>query len=154
MLPGELLHTLTEQIAYRDIQIEQLIALLFTISPSSLIVHGAEVTGKSLTLEAILQSIPTPFAIVRSRECITTRHLLERTLVTVRQALEAGGADNVDVGDGRCESISVFVVQLQQLMKDRGKFILVLDGIDRQREAAPTLLPAIARLGELVHLPP
>jgi len=29
-------------------------------------------------------------------------------------------------------------------------FILVFDGIDRQREAPPTLLPALARLGEII----
>ena len=51
---------------------------------------------------------------------------------------------------GRCESISAFFVELQELLAGKEKFILVFDGIDRQREAAPTLLPAIARLGETV----
>jgi len=54
--------------------------------------------------------------------------------------------------DGRCESISVLAVQLQQLLHRQKKFILVFDGIDRQREAPPTLLPAIVRLGEIVKL--
>lgn len=58
--------------------------------------------------------------------------------------------------DGRCESISAFVVQLQRLLQGhhKKKFILVFDNIDRQREAAPTLLPALARLHETVHLLP
>ena len=54
--------------------------------------------------------------------------------------------------DGRCDSISAFVVQLQRLLEGKGNFILVFDGIDHQREAAPTLLPALARLGEIVSL--
>jgi origin recognition complex subunit 5 len=44
------------------------------------------------------------------------------------------------------------VVELQSLLEGRGKFILAFDGIDGQREAATTLLPAIARLGEIVRL--
>ena len=44
------------------------------------------------------------------------------------------------------------MVELQRLLEGRGKHILVFDGIDRQREVAPTLLPAIARLGETVSL--
>ena len=57
--------------------------------------------------------------------------------------------------EGRCESISAFVVQLQRLLEENGKFVLVFDGIDQQREAAPTLLPAIARLGKIVsRIPP
>ena len=52
--------------------------------------------------------------------------------------------------EGRCDSISAFVVQLQRLLEGKGNFILVFDGIDHQREAAPTLLPALARLGEIV----
>lgn len=30
------------------------------------------------------------------------------------------------------------------------KLVLVFDGIDRQKDAPPTLLPALARLGEIV----
>ncbi|KAL8876158.1 MAG: hypothetical protein Q9198_005595, partial [Flavoplaca austrocitrina] len=41
---------------------------------------------------------------------------------------------------------------MQRLLEDQKKFILVFDNIDRQREAAPTLLPALARLGELVSI--
>jgi origin recognition complex subunit 5 len=32
----------------------------------------------------------------------------------------------------------------------KDKFVLILDGIDRQRDAPPTLLPALARMGEVV----
>ena len=118
-------------------------------SPPTLIIHGPEASGKSLTISHLLDAIGTPCAVVPSKECITTRHLLERTLSGVSNAL----GDNAQSIDGRCESISNFVVQLQRLLEGQKKFILVFDNIDRQREAAPTLLPALARLGEIV-LPP
>lgn len=115
-----------------------------------------EATGKSLTLKTVLRSTDVPYAIVPSQECITTRHLLERAISACRDAVEQdnsrGAAPSID---GRCDSISAFVVQLQRLLEETNKFILVFDGIDQQREAAPTLLPAIARLGEIVsRIPP
>ena len=69
----------------------------------------------------------------------------------IKEALAAHGQlEEANGLDGRCENISAFTVELQHLLQGKGKFILVFDGIDRQREAAPTLLPAIARLGEIV----
>ena len=52
--------------------------------------------------------------------------------------------------DGKCENISALAVQLQRLLVVSTGFVLVFDAIDKQREAHPTLLPALARLGELV----
>ncbi|KAL8826024.1 MAG: hypothetical protein Q9170_007567 [Blastenia crenularia] len=118
-------------------------------SPPNLVLHGTEATGKSLSVNALLNAINHPSAIIRSRECITTRHLLERTLSEVQEAL----GDYARPVDGRCENIAAFVVQLQRLLEGQKKFILVFDNIDRQRDAAPTLLPALARLAEIV-LPP
>ena len=74
-------------------------------------------------------------------------------MAACRDAIEQD--NNVESGkdvDGRCENISALVVQLQRMLEGRDKFILVFDGIDRQREAAPTLLPAISRLGEIVRI--
>ncbi|KAI4242466.1 MAG: hypothetical protein L6R40_004020 [Gallowayella cf. fulva] len=114
--------------------------------PPNLVLHGTEATGKSFTINALLKLIQTPSAIIRSKECITTRHLLQRTLTEIQNAL-GNTAPSID---GRCESISAFVLQLQRLLDGQKKFILVFDNVDRQREAAPTLLPALARLGELI----
>ena len=70
----------------------------------------------------------------------------------VKEALTAHGQlEETASLDGRCESISAFHVELQTLLAGKAKFILVFDGIDRQRETVPTLLPAIARLGETVR---
>ena len=120
-------------------------------SPSTIVLHGVEATGKSLTISAVLDTLDTPSAILQSQECITTRHLLERTIAAVKETLGADGQlEESNNLDGRCESISAFTVELQRLLGGSGKFVLVFDGIDRQREAAPTLLPAITRLGEIV----
>lgn len=152
--PDELLLSLSDAISCRELQIRQLLALIHTSSSSTLIIHGVEATGKSLTIKAILDAIDTPSAVIQSRECITTRHLLERTVTLIKEALKIHDSNENDTdGDGRCESISAFVVELQQLLKGRERTILVFDGIDRQRDAAPTLLPALARLGEIVSLP-
>ena len=98
-----------------------------------------------------MDALDIPSAVVRSQECITTRHLLERTVAVIKDALAAHGQlEETNALNGRCENISAFLVELQYLLVGKGKFILVFDGVDRQREAAPTLLAAIARLGETV----
>jgi hypothetical protein len=63
----------------------------------------------------------------------------------------------------RCESLSQLVVEIGRLLEGwttseeeqegKRRFVLVFDGIDRQRDAPPTLLPALARLGEIVSSP-
>ncbi|KAL8811140.1 MAG: hypothetical protein Q9223_007595, partial [Gallowayella weberi] len=148
LLPESLLSSLNESIRCRELQIQQTACLLASdlFSPPNLVLHGTEATGKSLTINALLQAIEPYSAIVRSKECITTRHLLERALTHVQNAL---GNTSPSI-DGRCENISTFVVQLQRLLQGCKRFILVFDNIDRQREAAPTLLPTLARLGDLV----
>lgn len=118
-----------------------------------LLVHGLEATGKSLTIINTIKSLGVPSAFAGSKECITARHLLERALAAAINALDGTeDGETMTSFDGRCDSISAFVVQLQYLLEGKGRFTLVFDGIDRQREAPPTLLPAIARLGEIVSL--
>lgn len=84
------------------------------------------------------------YAIVRSKECITGRHLLERTVCAVADAVEKQSP-------GRCENLAQLAVLLGKLLEgSRGRFVLVFDGVDKQRDAPPTLVPALARLGEVV----
>lgn len=123
-------------------------------SPSTLLVHGLEATGKSLLVRKVLAALELPHALVPSLECITTRHLLERALAACKDVLSQNGGDEAnDLLNGSCETVSVLAVQLKYLLAGKEKFVLVFDGIDRQREAPPTLLPALARLGEIVRLP-
>lgn len=88
---------------------------------------------------------------VQCQECVTGRHLLERTTAAVHQSLQTDAViGDVEVYMGRCENISALVSHLQRMLQRVERYVLVLDGIDRQREAPPTLLPALARLGEFV----
>jgi hypothetical protein len=124
-------------------------------SPSSLVLHGATSTGKSAVMHALLSSLSTPHAIIKSQECITVRHLLESTIHTCQASLsklaelDASFSATV-VGSTRCESLAALTVQLQHCLEHQAKFILVFDNIDQQREAPATLFPALARLGEIV----
>jgi origin recognition complex subunit 5 len=137
----------------------------------NIILHGLEATGKSSITEALLEELSTEpeatngtvngdtpqdtlrYAIVKSAECITGRHLLEQTFGAVAKAVEWKGSM------GRCDSLSQLVVELSRLLSSwttsdedgNRRFVLVFDGIDRQRDAPPTLLPALARLGEIVR---
>lgn len=88
-------------------------------------------------------------AIVNSIECITARHLYETVVGKVAAAVvwEAVAP--------RCESVSQLTVELSKMLRyterpDGFRFVLVFDGIDHQREAPHTLLPALARLSEIV----
>lgn len=88
---------------------------------------------------------------IKCRECITGRHLLERTAAAVHHSLH-NGLENGDTPtfNGRCENLSALTVQLQRLLRNQGQFVLVFDGVDKQRDPPPTLLPALVRLGEFV----
>ena len=116
-----------------------------------MVVHGIESTGKTLTIKKVLSCLPTPSTVIRCRECVTTRHLLEGTVAQAKVAVrEASEGDLRSEIDGRCESVSVFAVRLQQILKDVEQSIIVFDRIDRQREPTPLLLQALARLSESV----
>ena len=129
-------------------------------------VHGLGSTGKSTVTKAVLDTLSSTaneasedensdlrYAIVRSSECIGGRHLLEQTVGAAAKALESKG--NI----GRCENLAQLVVELGRLLEkwrmdaeggEKRRLVLVFDGIDNQRDAPPTLLPALARLGEVV----
>ena len=66
---------------------------------------------------------------------------------SLRNETEDGDAQQYN---RRCENISALAVHLQRLLEGQEKFALVFDGVDKQRDAPPTLLPALARLGEFV----
>lgn len=50
----------------------------------------------------------------------------------------------------RTENLSALCVNLQRMLEGRGKFVLVLDAIDKLREGGGTLIAALGRLGEAV----
>lgn len=113
-------------------------------------VHGPEATGKSSVIEGIIGCGSIPNVIINCEECITGRHLLERTSIECHDAVAKHNDTSQKKADSRCESLSALSAQLQESLRDEEAFVLVLDGIDQQREAPPTLLPALARVAEQV----
>ena len=95
-----------------------------------IVIHGLEATGKSVVTNALLEALSTNtlydgtpvskgeeprdklrYAIVKSAECITGRHLLEQTVGEVAKALDWEGKV------GRCESLPQLVVELEKLLE-------------------------------------
>ena len=104
-------------------------------------------------MRAYFQLAQLPYTIINVRECITTRHLLERMVVASLDALEEADDEKIDRRPyARTENLSALCVNLQKMLEGRGKFVLVLDAIDKLREGGGTLLPALGRLGEAVRL--
>lgn len=172
-LPVEISRSLSAKWPCREVQVRQLAALLsvsilhdFVLeyadvtaqpnvpSPATLVLHGISATCKSTLTRAVLSAVQVPHAIIRCTECITGRHLLTKILLETLRVL--GLEDEWErFGKGKCEHASTLVVLLADILspskgKAVEKFVLVLDGIDQQREASQMLLSALARLGEVV----
>ncbi|KAI1102017.1 origin recognition complex subunit 5 C-terminus-domain-containing protein [Jackrogersella minutella] len=163
-LPDDLLATIIESFPCRDAQIRALATLLYPRAAPcrNLIIHGTEATGKSAVTASLLDALSSSpigddgpllnYAIVKSAECVTARHLFERTVGSVADSLQWEGRGSI----GRCETLAALTVELTKMLKydqrhdAEWKFVLVFDGIDRQRDAPPTLLPALARLSEII----
>ncbi|KAK3371418.1 origin recognition complex subunit 5 C-terminus-domain-containing protein [Lasiosphaeria ovina] len=165
-LPDELVLTaLAQAFSCRSFQLRSLATLLHPDAApcQNVVLYGTEATGKSAITAALLARLEASeddrspdgdsrlrFAIVNSVECITSRHLFESVVGKVAQALRWHGPSS-----SRCETVSQLTVELSKMLKyaprpDGFRFVLVFDGIDRQREAPPTLLPALARLAEII----
>lgn len=120
-------------------------------------VHGPEATGKSAVARVLIPRLAAS-AHVNAAQCITGRHLFERIVAAVATGL--GRRD--DVALRRCETLAQLAVALASMLGASGgpaatdarpRFVLVLDALDRQRDAPPTLVPALARLSETVRRP-
>jgi len=136
-------------------------------SPPSIILYGLEATGKSLLTKALLDVSETTYSWVACHECITARHLTERIASQVKDAVREKECVQLDknVLGMRAENVNALAVVLGKILGTRGKegdgdggdndverkHVLVLDRIDRQREATPILLAGLARLGEIVR---
>lgn len=114
-----------------------------------------------------MSALQTPFVHLRCAEYITVRHLLYKTIGGTAAALDLEDKDKRYVN---CDNVSGLTVALQDMLHDGvkrsygedsmegvvmgegQKLVLVFDGIDRQREATGLLMPALARLGEIVRL--
>ncbi|KAJ4127259.1 hypothetical protein NW768_008887 [Fusarium equiseti] len=126
----------------------------------NLVVHGVAATGKSAIISRLVSDLVTNVnndtssgglqaAVVNSVQCITGRHLFESVVGQVAEALQWKEVPR------RCETLAQLMVELVKMIQypkrdPRWRFVLVLDAIDRQRDAPPTLLPALARLSEII----
>lgn len=116
-------------------------------SPQAFIIHGLESTGKTTVTRTLLEEAGHSFTWVSCNECITPRQLTERIASTITAELVPE-----DTNFPRCENVNALSVYLQQLLKDaERKHFLVLDRIDQQRDAPPTLMASLRRIGELVR---
>ncbi|KXL49045.1 MAG: hypothetical protein FE78DRAFT_76668 [Acidomyces sp. 'richmondensis'] len=164
-LPPELQEMISERWPCREAPLRQLSALLRPGRPLApvLVVYGPTATGKSGLVCDYLQTTGLRHAVVRCRECVTGRHMLERMCAAVRHALRRDGVEVSHSADappsagwrssGRCDSLSSVAVQLQHLLPPPDSdepFILVLDDIIPPRDSPPKLLPALARLPDLI----
>lgn len=112
-------------------------------------VYGLECTGKNAAVGAVLCDRQIPSATVRCADCLSVRHLSAKIYVSCVKAVRQ--LEALDQHD-RVESLNGLVVGLQKLLGNYGqRLVLVLDGIDRQRGATPTMLPVMARLGDTVR---
>ncbi|KXJ89633.1 origin recognition complex subunit 5 C-terminus-domain-containing protein [Microdochium bolleyi] len=162
-LPDELLAALVDSFPCRDAQIRSLATLVYPRAAPcrNLIIHGTEATGKTAITTALLSamrhdaSAELRFAIVKSTECVTARHLYERTVAAVADALSWEGKL------GSCETLAALTVELSKMLGHFAssqsqpqpppkRFVLVFDAIDRQRDSPPLLLPGLARLSEII----
>ncbi|KAF9878548.1 origin recognition complex subunit orc5 [Colletotrichum karsti] len=164
-LPEELLLSpLFDRYPCREQQIRSLATLLHpSAAPCrNVVVYGTEATGKSAVVESLLQTLSAPstgdesqdepslkYAVVNSIQCITGRHLFERTVAAVVDALQWESPPK------KCETLAQLTVELCKMLKytqrpEGWRLVLVFDSIDRQRDAPATLLPALARLSEVI----
>jgi origin recognition complex subunit 5 len=89
-------------------------------------------------------------AVVKSRECLSLRHLLSNIYHACLFATNPGEDDAANARGSRCDSVNALSANLQELLHEREeKVVLVLDGIDKQRGLYPSILPALARLGDI-----
>lgn len=141
----------------REIQIRQLATLFCQsfASPPTTVVFGVESTGKSLTVSSVLESCNTRHALVHSVEWMNSLELLEAIISGVANISKEDEMkrhlDSFKI-QGRIgwENLPLFYNQIKLLLKGKGHTILVVDGIEKQRDNWQTLLPAMSRLGEIV----
>ncbi|KAL6705250.1 hypothetical protein ACN47E_007210 [Coniothyrium glycines] len=153
MLPDEILMQLNRQFPCREQQISHLAALYSAHLPSPpfLNLYGLTATGKTSLLRAYFCASNIAHAIINVCECITARHLLERIVVASLDALDEHDDTKRDRRPfARTENLSALCVNLGKMLEGRGKFVLVLDAVDKLREGGGTLTAALARLGESI----
>ena len=160
-LPNELLvSAIASRFPCRHAIIRSLVTLLSIKATKNIVLYGLNATGKSAITKTVLEKLSMSeglhktehlrYTIIKTAECITSRHLMEKTVKAVADALGYRASN-------RCENTSQLVNELEKMFHwsqlqnpdEVGRLVLVFDGIDQQYVHTPTL-PALAKLGELV----
>ena len=125
-------------------------------SPSLLVAYGLEETDKLKCIVSVLEARNRTHALVKCQDCLSQRHLLSKIYASCVVAL--GEAERIEEY-GKIDTLNSLVVNLQKLFEKTAKdgqyekLVLVLDAIDEQRGGSATLLPALARLPDLMPDP-
>lgn len=118
-------------------------------APPALVVYGLEATDKNAAVEGVLHARQIASVTVKCTDCLSVRHLVSKIFLACIKA--TGQVEALEQYD-RVDSLNGLAVGLQKLLQDYSqKLVVVLDGIDRQRGSSPTMLPALARLGDTVN---
>lgn len=95
-----------------------------------------------------MSSQKVEYVVVNCQECLNQRHLLSK--IFARCVSVHKQEEDLDRYD-RVDSINALASNLRRLLHKRTeKLVVVVVGVDQQRGATATLLPALARLGNLV----
>jgi len=161
-LPSELLvSSIASKFPCRHEIIRSLVTLLSINANKNIVLYGLNATGKSLITKTVLERLSINeggirgapklhHTIIKTAECITSRHLMEKIVKAVADALGYRASN-------RCENASQLVNELEKMFhwsqcqnpEVAHRLVLVFDGIDQQVVHSQTL-PALAKLGELV----
>lgn len=116
--------------------------------PPISVAYGLEGTGKVEVISAVLEARSLCYAAIKCREYLSQRHLLGKIFAACAHA--TGREETLEQYD-RVDSLNSLSVNLQRLFDNpQQKMVLVLDAIDELKGAGSTMLPALARLGDMV----
>ncbi|EXJ60746.1 hypothetical protein A1O7_04899 [Cladophialophora yegresii CBS 114405] len=118
-------------------------------SPSLLVAYGFEQSSKREVIINVLRAREVTHAFIRTKECLTQRHLLSKIFAVCISTLGCEG--HIDRYE-KVDSINALLGNLRKLferVKGR-KFVVVIEDADELKQPGPTLLPALARLGDIV----
>ncbi len=151
LLPPELLDLIQQKCPCRETQIRQLATYYNNTFPSPpiLVAYGFEQSSRRDVIYNVLQAREIDHAVVKSKECLSQRHLLSKIFAASITAL--GLAGQVEQFE-KTDSINALLGNLRKLFErlDGRKLVVVIEDVDDLRQSGPTLLPALARLGDLV----
>ncbi|KAK5058602.1 hypothetical protein LTR84_010865 [Exophiala bonariae] len=121
-------------------------------SPSILFAYGLEQASKLAVITGVLRARNLKSSVVRSKDYLSQRHLLSKIFSTCVYAL--GREAQIEQYD-KVDSLNVLLGNLRKLFEpvetgQKEQLVLILEDIDKLKQAGPTLLPALARLGDQI----